>query len=461
MRLLARLIVRLAILGLVVAGAAYFLAGRAAGPTIELRQPVSAVGQATTLDVAFETPDGRLSRADVAIEQNGRRFPLFSLAEPGDATLSQETPERVRITRPIGKRTTPDLEAGPARLIVSAARPVMYGLRDAETTITRDVQLRFDPPRVSVLSLHHFVNHGGAEMVVYRVTPADVESGVRVGDITYPGFPASGAGVAGADESVKVAFFALLYDQDLSAPIELYARDEAGNATRASFDHRKFPKRFRRSRIDLDDAFMQRVVPEILAHAPELGDVSATGGDLLDAYLRINGELRRLNNEKIASFAQKTARAILWQGAFQRLSAQVESFFADHRTYYYRGQEVDQQVHLGFDLADRVNVPVRAANRGRVLYADYLGIYGNTVILDHGMGVQSLYSHLSSFEVGPDQVAEQGQTLGRTGMTGLAGGDHLHFTMLVNGNPVNAVEWWDPHWIEDRITRKIREASVN
>jgi murein DD-endopeptidase MepM/ murein hydrolase activator NlpD len=49
--------------------------------------------------------------------------------------------------------------------------------------------------------------------------------------------------------------------------------------------------------------------------------------------------------------------------------------------------------------------------------------------------------------------------MGTSGMTGMAGGDHLHFTMLVNGQMVNPVEWWDAHWIKDRIIRKLREAS--
>ena len=53
----------------------------------------------------------------------------------------------------------------------------------------------------------------------------------------------------------------------------------------------------------------------------------------------------------------------------------------------------------------------------------------------------------------------KGQTLGRSGTTGLAGGDHLHFTMLVGGVQVNPVEWWDAHWLEDRVFRKIREAG--
>ena len=97
-----------------------------------------------------------------------------------------------------------------------------------------------------------------------------------------------------------------------------------------------------------------------------------------------------------------------------------------------------------------------AANNGKVLFADELGIYGNTVIVDHGMGVQSLYGHLSSFAVREGDDVKKGQTLGASGQTGLAGGDHLHFSMMVNGQFVNATEWWDAHWIEDRIMRKLR-----
>jgi murein DD-endopeptidase MepM/ murein hydrolase activator NlpD len=116
-------------------------------------------------------------------------------------------------------------------------------------------------------------------------------------------------------------------------------------------------------------------------------------------------------------------------------------------------------VHLGFDLAKVANSPVVAANKGKVLYAGPLGIYGNCVIIDHGMGVQSLYAHLSSIGVQVGQEVAKEQELGRSGQTGLAGGDHLHFTMLVNGQMVNPVEWWDQHWIQDRIIRKLKEAS--
>jgi murein DD-endopeptidase MepM/ murein hydrolase activator NlpD len=184
-------------------------------------------------------------------------------------------------------------------------------------------------------------------------------------------------------------------------------------------------------------------------------------GDTLQKFLVLNGELRRKNAAKIASFARQSSPEMLWKGVvFHSFTNNaVEAAFADHRTYFYEGKEVDQQTHLGFDLARVVHSPIVAANRGKVVYAEPLGIYGNCVIIDHGMGVQSLYGHLSSIAVQVGQTVEKEQQIGVSGETGLAGGDHLHFTMLVNGQMVNPVEWWDSHWIQDRIIRKLREAA--
>jgi murein DD-endopeptidase MepM/ murein hydrolase activator NlpD len=440
------------------AGAAWWWAGRAEGPRVEIRGPERFVGQATPLDVRVESPGGQFSRVEVTLEQGGRSHPVFTLDQPAQATVKQETAERLFIMRPIGKRDIPELQAGPARIIVRAARPVLYGYRQAESEVTRDVDVRLDPPRVAVLSTFYFINHGGAEFVVYRATPADVESGVRVGDHTYPGFPAAGAGIKG-DEAMKVAFFALLQDQELNTPISLYARDPAGNETATPLDHRPFPKPFRRSRIEIDDRFLDRVVPAIAATTPGM-NLSTAAGDRIPSFLRINGDLRRQNAETIAAQAQKTSNDMLWKDAFQPLgNASVEAAFADNRTYVHEGKEIDRQVHLGFDLAVTQRIPVLAANTGVVVYAADLGIYGNCVIVDHGLGVQSLYAHLSSIDVKEGDRVEKGHALGRSGMTGLAGGDHLHFTMLVNGQAVNPVEWWDPKWMQDRVFRKVAEAN--
>ena len=318
------------------------------------------------------------------------------------------------------------------------------------------MEVRLEPPQVSPVSTFHYVNHGGSEFVVYRVMPEGVASGVRVGDHEYPGFPAKGAGIT-SDPALRVAFFALLYDQDLKTPIQLFARDEAGNEGTVALEHQVFPKPYAKSRIELNDAFLQRVVPAIAGASPDEGIAT---DDILAGFLKINGDLRQKNNALVAGLAAKTSPDLKFKDAFQQLGdSQVEARFADTRTYVYKGKEVDRQVHLGYDLAVTAQVPIAAAHRGTVVHAGDLGIYGNCVVLDHGLGVQSLYGHLSSIDVKVGDSVEKGQTLGRSGMTGLAGGDHLHFTMLVGGQQVTPVDWWSKQWMEDRVLRKIAAAG--
>ena len=201
-------------------------------------------------------------------------------------------------------------------------------------------------------------------------------------------------------------------------------------------------------------------MPPIVANTPSLQGESTAPADLPQTFVKINSELRRQNAQTIADLAKKTAPQMMWKTPFEPLTnAAVEAKFADFRTYTYMGKEIDRQVHLGFDLAVTQQVPIKAAQTGVVVHAAYLGIYGNCVIIDHGLGVQTLYGHLSSIGVKVGDKVEKGQVVGRSGMTGLAAGDHLHFTVLVNGTAVNPVEWWDPKWMQDRVFRKIMEAG--
>jgi murein DD-endopeptidase MepM/ murein hydrolase activator NlpD len=132
--------------------------------------------------------------------------------------------------------------------------------------------------------------------------------------------------------------------------------------------------------------------------------------------------------------------------------------FAEHRSYVYNGREIDQQVHLGQDLASLKEAEVPAANNGLVVFTGPLGIYGQSVIVDHGWGLFSLYSHLSKISVEKGQKVNKGGILGNTGETGMAGGDHLHFSIMVQGQFVDPLEWWDPHWIKDQINRQLASA---
>lgn len=456
MRKLLVLLVFLVIL----AGLAWFFAGRAAGPAITVEAPAGLVGQRSSLQLVVYAPGGDLASLDVVVEQGGQSAVVSSLAG-GDRVEVTRDADAVRVTGDLGRQTVPTLTQGAATLVVRASRPVLFGLRTVASEVRHELDVRLTPPVLAPLSQFHFINQGGSELVVYRVSPADAASGVRVGDREYPGFPASGAGIANADPGLRVAFFALLHDQPAEAPIRLFARDAAGNESTATFETRVNRKQFRSSTIAVDLPFLQRVVPPILEQSPDLE--VADPSNLVDAYLAINRTLRERNATTIREIGTtKTSPTMQWRGPFRQMTnSAVEAGFADARTYTYDGKEIDRQTHLGFDLASLSQAPIEAANRGIVVHAGYLGIYGNCVIVDHGLGVQSLYAHMSGIDVEVGQTVEKDAVLGRSGVTGLAGGDHLHFTMLLNGEPVTPVDWWSAQWVEDRILRKLRAAGAD
>ena len=343
------------------------------------------------------------------------------------------------------------LKDGPGTLKVTA-RNVSWGgfFKGRASTLTKNFTARLVPPRIEVLTRQHYVNQGGCDMVVYKLTPAEAESGVVVGPTFFKGFPLPGA----ADPAVRFAIFALPYNVDPATPMRLRARDEAQNESLVGFWVKVFPRTFRTRDIDVDDAFFNKVVPEIMSQTPSLTDQ----GDLLKNFLAINRDLRQANNQAIVELAAKSRPEFLWKEPFLQLSnSQVEAAFADHRTYRYQGKEIDRQDHLGYDLATVARAPVAASNDGAVLMAQYFGIYGNTIAIDHGYGLLSLYGHLSAFNVKEGDPIKRGQTIAQSGETGLAGGDHLHFSMILQGTQVDAREWWDPHWIRDRIQSKLEE----
>jgi murein DD-endopeptidase MepM/ murein hydrolase activator NlpD len=196
-------------------------------------------------------------------------------------------------------------------------------------------------------------------------------------------------------------------------------------------------------------------VPELLPQHP-------ASASLVEGFLTINRDQRRQAEEEKRRVATRTAAKPLWEGAFlQPRNTKVFSNFAETRTYVYQGREIDTQVHYGFDLASTKQAAVPAANKGVVAFAAPLTIYGNTVIVDHGLGLMTLYGHLSSIGVKVGDAVDKGQEVGRSGSTGLAIGDHLHYEVLVHGVSVTPVEWWDAKWIRDRVTGPLKAAGVD
>ncbi len=174
----------------------------------------------------------------------------------------------------------------------------------------------------------------------------------------------------------------------------------------------------------------------------------------------MNEKLRKANEDQIVAVTRKATPQLLWKGAFAQLSnSKVEANFADQRTYVYNGEPIDTAYHLGYDLSVTKQYPIEAANSGTVAFAGPLGIYGNCVILDHGLGLFTLYGHLSSIGVKAGDAVQKLQVLGKSGETGLAGGDHLHYGVYLAGVAVLPVEWWDGKWIADNITPKLEGRS--
>lgn len=402
-------------------------------PLVTIEPEVSFLGMQTSLTVRVEDLRSGIDHVTVHTVQQGT--PIVVLSE-------EFAPGVHRVERSVEVvPSTLKLKEGPAVVRIEAGdhswRP--GGNR---TVVERPVTVDTRPPRTTVLSRYHYVNQGGAELVVYQSAEPLADSGIRVGERWFRGYP--------LDDGHYLCFFAIPFDLTQEPSLRLEASDLAGNVSRVGFYYRIKTKKFRTDTITISNDFLEKVMPYFMDRNPALQ------GEFLDVFLKVNGDLREAHNARIMEICTKGESRPLWSGPFLRLEgAKPMAGFGDHRIYTYQGKEIDRQNHLGIDLASLAMSPVLAGNRGKVVVADEMGIYGITVVLDHGCGLFSMYAHLSQADVQPGDLVEKGQHIGTTGSTGLAGGDHLHFGMLVSGVFVNPIEWWDPHWIKDNVDRKL------
>jgi murein DD-endopeptidase MepM/ murein hydrolase activator NlpD len=399
---------------------------------LKFARPVSAIGTVTPIVVEVDDPAG-VKSFSASVEQEGHSQLVYE-----DKTKSRQKSRIYSFTA--GKQQAAFLKEGPAKIVVKAST---NDFRGATKTLSQEVQVILKPPTVVADGRQHYINQGGAELVVLDLGGNWTEAGIEVANYSARSFPMPGE----PDHSNhRFSLFPFPWNVAADTIPVAFVRNGAGTEVTTSFWAKVFPKTFRSSNIPLTDKNMGKVVGEL--------DPGGTGS-LVDRFVKLNRTLREANAETIYNLRKNTENRILWSGAFVPVKGARESYFADRRSYYYNGKKVDEQVHLGYDLAQTANTPVKAANSGKVVYADRLGIYGNCVIIDHGYSLQSLYGHMSHIgvKVG-DRVAKE-QQIGISGSTGMAFGDHVHFSMLVAGYQVDPKEWWDEHWIHDRILSKI------
>jgi hypothetical protein len=413
---------------------------------VEVATDLPAIGQKGTLTVRVREPQRGIARVQVSADGAGLSRQVLAEVDATDARRD------VVLKVPLGRASRPELRPGRLNLEVRA-QALGTRLRTPEPVLAKlSREVRLQPPTLVARSQFVHAAQGGAEVVIYEVDASARRDGVQVGSWFFPGFPLPG-GPAGR----RFALFGVPYDLDASpseaqARILLVAEDDLGNHAETRFVDQFFPRPMGKDTIELTDGFMKKVTDEVYPRTPELG----RSGNLLEDYLKLNRDLRRSNMAQLAALARASQARFLWNETFLPMArAAVMGSFADRRTYRAAGKPVDTQDHLGLDLASLSQAPVQAANAGRAVLASYLGIFGNCVVIDHGYGLMSLYAHLSSMTVKAGDAVARGQEIGRTGGTGLAGGDHLHFTMLVQGLPVTPTEWWDGHWIHDRLKLKL------
>jgi len=426
-------------------GAGWWLKHEAQAPQATLAAKIEALGRKTPIDIDVHSGLPGLRSISVRLQSGTTSYELLNEAYPPASWRgSLLTDKHLHIESDLTELKVPE---GPASLVVLADTYAWHLWSSGPTQLlTLPLTVDLTPPLLAPLTTQHNIRLGGVDTVVFRQSSDTVSSGVVVEKYFFPA-------VTGyfADSAVALALFAVPQDLDISAEPKLVARDAAGNQREVALACNIMPQRFAERSLNIDDTFLNRKVPD-LEHINGL----VPSSNLVEGYLRINRDLRIQNEARLREVTATSATEPLWNGPFHRQSnAAPLSSFADRRTYVYKGEVIDHQTHLGFDLASLKFAPVEAAQNGKVVFADNLGIYGNTVVLDHGLGMFSLYGHLSSIAVRVGETVAVKQSLGQTGETGLAAGDHLHFSIMLHGVHVDPVEWWDGHWLRDHVTNKL------
>jgi murein DD-endopeptidase MepM/ murein hydrolase activator NlpD len=411
-------------------------------PVLKLSQTIDTIGQKKLVDINATDKKSGLRNIVVIISQNGEKHTLYSEEFPvkgiREKTFNIEiVPKNLK------------LREGEAMINISA---VDYSLRKNRSILDIKVNIDTTPPRLYLLSSAHYINPGGSCVAIYGVSEKVVKNGVNVGDDFFPAYPINIAG-----KSYYIVYFAFPVDaKSRNTGIGVVAKDRAGNQSLKILPSYIRNKKFRTDKITLTESFLKQKMPEFQQSNSSLSKMT-----LLKTFQYVNEQMRQDNFKTIQSICRKSENKQLWHGSFLRMEkAATTTRFGNKRIYYYKGKIAGKSRHMGIDLASTKHAGVAASNSGIVVFAGNLGIYGDTIIIDHGFNLFSLYAHLGIIKVKENQRVTKGELIGNTDTSGLAGGDHLHFSMLVGSKFVDPQEWWDPHWIRDNVERKLQEPEV-
>ncbi|MDP3481510.1 MAG: M23 family metallopeptidase [Desulfoprunum sp.] len=429
--------------------ASFFLFFEGEKPTVSFNDTLDHIGKLAKIRYTITDSTSGIQKIRVTATQGETTKELYATDYPRTVYIGKIGPTEDKREISFDPKKL-GFKEGKIQLTIEAHDFSLRGLLQGnKTLLTKEITVDLNPPSITLLHSERYISPGSTGIAIYRISEPGCKNGVMLNGHLNPGYP-----LGASHPDTYISYFTLPYDAEAISEARVIAADQAENATSMAFSpvFQKIEQKF--DRINITDGFLSAKIPEFEQHYPEMK------GTPVEKYLYANNTVRDANNTIISGVCQQSTPERLWKGKFLRMLGSPKAGFADHRTYFYQEKEIDKQVHLGVDIASTEHIGVQAANTGKVVYADYLGIYGNAVILDHGQGVFSLYSHLSQINAAVGDKLEQGKILGLTGTSGMAGGDHLHFSMIINGVFTMPKEWWDPHWIEVTIESPLVDSKI-
>jgi len=308
-------------------------------------------------------------------------------------------------------------------------------------------------PQVSIVSNSYKISRGGSALVIFQVNDENLED-IYIQSNNKKRFK--------PQPFYKEGYYISLVAWpivDTSFKATVVAKDSAGNISKAYIPFYLKQKNYRVSKIKLSDKFLKGKIADLAEEFEETEGVTAP----LEQFKIINEDVRAKNEALIHKITSKVEDEQIDTFSINRMyplkNAQVVATFGDHRKYFYDGSYISESYHLGLDLASNAMADIKPQNSGEVVYSDFNGLYGNMPIIHHGLGLYTLYGHCSSVQVNSGDSVNRKATIAKTGKSGYAMGDHLHFGVLVQGIEVRPQEWMDKQWIKLNINDVIKSAK--
>ncbi len=371
------------------------------------------------------------------------------------APFEKQAAEETLVVKYPRKDKTLDPKAKHMVLTITVNDKSMWNMMSGNSAKkTIDVYVDYKRPNVNIVANSRMINQGGSALVVFQAEDDNMDKL----------YVEANHNIFKPEPYKKEGYYAVLIAWpfvDDSFDAKIVATDKAKNKREVHIPFYHKNPRYKTSYIKATDSFIDGKITDLASGNPDYATIT----DKLEKLKAINETMRLKNEALIHKLSKNVSNEMLNSWKMKKFyplrNGKKVASFGDHRYYYYGKKDniVSESYHVGYDLASNSMANIVASNPGKVVYADENGIYGNMPMIDHGLGLYTLYGHCSQLMVQEGDEVHAGQVIAKTGTTGLAMGDHLHFGMVIQGVEVRPVEWFDQSWIKKFIDNVFKQAD--